>query len=208
MIHQSIKIIKIVLLIVIAPMYSYGIEYTINESNANQTISELLLKDENLKANFKSGLASQILRIINIKKGDDVKVNLQSEIKVKYDLWDEKYIYQSDSEKFVKFNDVKSLIQKMSSIDQFFSNEFKKNFSDYDKQIVFFLNPVSKAKSKIIKEWMAERFVGPSSMELGSSTNAFVAGIVNRVVTNQLDKSIYGADHVIIINIKGKGGKK
>lgn len=185
----------------------FAIEHNINPNNMNVKIVNILRNDEVLTSTLKSGLSSQVLKIIKFKKDKDSQVIIHSKVSVKFDLWDEKYLSKTDDNSIVKFNNLDQIIKELSKIDQKFSEEFKKNLSTYDLQVIFFINPISKTKSKLIKEWMAQRFVGPSSLEIGRGTNAFVAGVVNKVISQQLDKSIYGADREIIINVKSEGGK-
>ncbi|MCO5114370.1 MAG: hypothetical protein M9899_09375 [Bdellovibrionaceae bacterium] len=187
---------------------AYGVEHRIDSKDTQDKISKILLNNETLTSTLKSGLSSQILKVIRYQRDKDSQVVIHSKLNIKYDLWDEEYLSKVDDGAIKKYKNLNQLVHSIGSIDQHFSDEFKKDLKSYDIEVIFFVNPITKAQSKLIKEWMAERFVGPSSLELGSSTNAFVAGVVNKVVSQQLDRSIYGSDQEIVIHIKNQRQKK
>lgn len=154
---------------------------------------------------LQSGLSVKIVQILrfNDKKR---KINIYQNIfTIRYDLWDEVFLFKDATSPVQKIKDMQQILSILKA-----KSNYKVNFNtkkikldrDFFFETLYVINPISKEKSGIIKKWMAERFVGPSSQEVGSETNSFIAGMVNTVVQTELDKNIYGADKHILYKSK------
>lgn len=177
--------------------------------NKNQKLEIQMPEFNDFSSQFikeiKSGLSVKIIQILRFNDKKRKITLYQNAFTIRYDLWDEVFLFKEASSPILKIKDMAQLfaILKSKSNNKISYDTKKLNVDrDFFFETLYVINPISKEKSGIIKKWMAEKFVGPSSQEVGSETNSFIAGIVNTVVQTELDKNIYGADKHIIIKSK------
>jgi hypothetical protein len=174
-------------------------EYIKIQSPAYTNFNEQFIKD------IESGLNFKIVQIIRLTSGNYKSDIYRNIISLRYDLWEEKFLFMQSDDPIKKLNDIESVKREIQKITR---QSLQVNVSDIKTskpinfEALYIINPISKEKSGIIKKWMAEKFVGSSSLEAGSETNSFFAGMVNTVVQTELDKNIYGADKHILIKSK------
>ncbi len=169
------------------------------KSNGFNDFNKQFIKDIN------SGLSVKIIQIIRFNDRNKT-VNLhQNVFSIRYDLWDETFLFkeaQNTIQKIKNLEQLIALLKNKTTINLLFSKKEASLDRDFFFETIYVINPITKEKSGIIKKWMAEKFVGPSSQEVGSETNSFIAGMVNSLVQTELDKNIYGADKQIVFKSK------
>ncbi|MGH1468643.1 MAG: hypothetical protein ACRBBP_07165 [Bdellovibrionales bacterium] len=174
---------------------------TVKKTNQGYKVlmEDIDLPKKTLNKAFKSGLKTELLYTISVVSGKKELLLERGLINVRYDLWDEVFEVSKSKGKAFKFKNLSEVYNHIENRSIKISAENSLAFSAEAIKLktVFLLNPINKEKSKKIKEWIAEKNVGKSSVGRGidaGSSGTIFTGIVNRVVMGELDKDIYGAD--------------
>jgi|GEM_PF-4109615 len=188
----------LILTTLLASSHCFGFEAQIKNNKGYKILEVRNLIIQNLKISQKleSGLKTEML-ILAFAKGKKKEYLLSKVlIKMKYNLWDENYAFQKDSNKPKILSSKEKVISALKNFEMTVlgSNYSKITEDSYRIILKVLVNPIQKEKSKKIKKWLAEKNVSKPNGSGGQiGLTSVFNGMVNRVVLNDLNQDIYGA---------------
>lgn len=174
----------------------FATEFSVQKQGENIQIqiNNIEFKNISLAKEFKSGLKNHLLYYLQVKFKDGNYTLFKQSTEIRFDLWDEEYLYKEDTSAVKKTKDVNDLLNKTSNLKfNVPKGLFEKIKSEpFEFILDIYINPIKKEKAKVIKEWMAERYSGQPT---AGKTPNLVSGMVNKLISDQLEKDVYGSDH-------------
>jgi len=180
---------------------SYGFTAKVKKEESYRVlnIENLDYVDLKMDEKIKSGLKTEVLVIAFAKKDKKRFFLGKSILKMKYNLWDEDYIFKNSSQNTLSYPSLSKILHavKNFSVVVLKSDFLKKPKGPFKVILKVLVNPIKKEKSKKIKKWLAEKNVSKANGSGGQiGLTSVFNGMVNRVVLNDLNQDVYGAAQI------------